>query len=151
MRISTNMEWHSPFSEIIDGSTGGREGRLFLANEFKRLMDPYVPAKNLVLAQNVRVYVDDDNNGVVHYNSPYAHYQYEGIVYGPNYPITRNGEVEGYFSPPHKTKTNRKLNHNKFRHPLATDHWDRAMLKDRKQDLIRAYQAWLETRASRDE
>ena len=29
------------------------KAKLFLANEARRLMDPYVPADNLVLAQNV--------------------------------------------------------------------------------------------------
>lgn len=150
MKIGAELKWHKPQGEIVDESSGGKEGKLFLANEFKRLMDPYVPAQNLILAQNVRVYVDTDGNGTIHYTSPYAHYQYEGVVYGPNYPITnKDGEVEGYFSPPHKTNTGRKLKYSKFRHPLATDHWDRAMLKDRKQDLIRAYQAWLDERGER--
>ena len=150
MKVSTDMKWHKPLGEIVDGSSGGKKGKLFLANEFKRLMDPYVPAKNLVLAQNVRVYVDTDGDGVVHYNSPYAHYQYEGEVYGPNFPVKgEDGEIEGFYSPPHKTPTGRKLKYHGFRHPLATDHWDRAMLKDRKQDLIHAYQAWLDERGGR--
>lgn len=152
MRIGVNFDWLGPLSDIAYESTGGREGRLFLANEFKRLMYKYVPKKNMVLSQNVSVYVDEDGEGVVKYNSPYAHYQYEGEVYGPNIPKKdANGNVIGWWSPPHKTPTGRKLQYDKFRNPLATDHWDRAMLKDKKQDLIRAYQAWLETRASRDE
>ena len=53
-------------------------------------MDPYVPAKNMMLAQNVRVYADDDT-GYIEYNSPYAHYMYEGEVYGPSYPIVKGG------------------------------------------------------------
>lgn len=125
--------------------TGGDAGRLFLANECKRLMDPYVPAQNLILAQNVSVYVEG-GVGKVHYLSPYAHYQYEGEVYGPNYPVRENGEIVGWKSPPHKSPTGRKLKYSTFRHPLATDHWDQAMLTARKDDIVAAYKRWLKGR-----
>ena len=105
-------------------------------------MNPYVPADSLVLAQNVRTYVEG-GKGIVHYQSPYAHYQYMGIVYGPNYPIKDGGTIMGYYSPPHKTSTGRKMKHSTFRHPLATSEWDKAMARARKGDLVRAYEAYL--------
>lgn len=118
---------------------------LFLAATAARLMDPYVPADNLVLAQNIRITADDDC-GHVTYNSPYAHYQYMGEVYGPSYPLVDGDEIMGFYSPPHKTPTGGKLKYNKFRHPLATDHWDKAMMTARKEDLIRAYEEYLKGR-----
>lgn len=105
-------------------------------------MDPYVPADNMVLAQNVRVYVEGDN-GVVEYQSPYAHYQYEGVAYGPNYPIMDGGTVMGFYSPPHKSPTGKKLKYSHFRHPQATSEWDKAMMRARKNDLMRVMQNYL--------
>lgn len=105
-------------------------------------MDPYVPADTLALAQNVRIYVEG-NQGIVHYNSPYAHYQYKGIVYGPNYPIKDGGTVDGWKSPSKKTSTGRKMNHSKFRHPLATSEWDKAAMAGKKGQLAKAYQNYL--------
>ena len=105
-------------------------------------MDPYVPAQDLVLAQNVKVYVED-NNGIVEYNSPYAHYQFIGEIYGPNFPIIENGTVVGWRSPEHKRGTGRSMKHSTFRHPLATSHWDQAMMTARKGDLEKAMQNYI--------
>ena len=105
-------------------------------------MDPYVPADNLVLAQNVDITADEDA-GYITYNSPYAHYQYMGELYGPNIPIFDGEELMGFWSPPHKNPTGRKLKYNTFRHPLATDHWDQAMMTARKEDLAKSYEEYL--------
>ena len=104
-----------------------------------------MPADNLVLAQNIDI-TADENCGHVTYNSPYAHYQYIGEVYGPNYPLMDGGEIMGFYSPPHKTPTGGKLKYSKFRHPLATDHWDKAMMTARKDDLTRSYEEYLRSR-----
>ena len=135
--MQMNFKWNRPISEIEYQSSGGDQGRLFLANTAKRMMDPYVPALNLILAQNVRVYVEDQR-GMVQYNSPYAHYQYEGILYVSSLtgsPWASHGE--------HKVSTNRTLIYGKTKHPLATSHWDKAMMAARKSDLVRSYQRWL--------
>lgn len=67
-----------------------------------------------------------------------------GEMYGPNIPIFDGKELMGFWSPPHKNPTGRKLKYNTFRHPLATDHWDRAMMAARKEDLAKAYEDYLE-------
>ena len=86
------------FSTLVSEKTGGSDGLLFLANEAARLMDPYVPASQAeVLAQNLAVYQEDDH-AVIHYLSPYAHYQWEGKLYVD--PITKKGAFtngEGLF------------------------------------------------------
>ena len=69
--MSMTFQWNKSVAAIAKEATGGNKTLLFMANEAKRLMDPYVPARNLVLAQNVRVYVEGDV-GVVHYTSPYS-------------------------------------------------------------------------------
>ena len=48
---------------------GGQPGMLFLATTAARFMDPYVPADNLVLAQNVDI-TADEGAGYITYNSP---------------------------------------------------------------------------------
>ena len=108
-----------------------------MANEAKRLMDPYVPALNLVLAQNVRTYVED-GHGVVHYLSPYAHYQHEGYLMISRItgsPWAKQGES--------KVLTGRKLMQNKSRHPLATSEWEKAMKAARMDDLTQAVQKYV--------
>lgn len=122
------------------------KAKLFLANEARRLMDPYVPADNLVLAQNVRTYSVQEG-GVVEYNSPYAHYQYTGKLY-----VDRATGKAAFFSPDFgfwsrpgeaKKKTDKDLKYSKFRHPLATSEWDKAMFSARKSDLTSSVESYL--------
>lgn len=140
--MKATFQWNKPTKKIKKEVTGGKAGMLFLAATAARLMDPYVPADNLVLAQNIDITADEES-GYVTYNSPYAHYQYMGEVYGPNYPIMDGGEIMGFYSPPHKTPTGGSLKYSTFRHPLATDHWDKAMMTARKEDLANAYGEYL--------
>lgn len=138
MQLSVKgLEWNKSPDKVVEDVTGGDKGLLFLANEAKRLMDPYVPANNLVLAQNTNVHVED-GAGIVEYTSPYAHYQYKGILYvsGKTGSAWSRGE--------YKVPTGRKIEHDKFRHPLATSEWDKAMLTARGDDLIQAYQNYIE-------
>lgn len=140
--MSVEFKWDKPVKQVAGEKTGGQDGLLFLANEAKRLMEPYVPAENLILAHNVRTYADG-RTGIVHYLSPYAHYQYVGEVYGPNYPIMDGKKVMGYYSPPKKQPTGKKLKYRKSPHPLATSEWDKAMKTARGDDLAKAYEDYL--------
>lgn len=144
-----DIRWNRDKGAIAKGAVGIPGGLLTLANEAKRLMDPYVPADQLALAQNVRTYVEG-SYGVNHYQSPYAHYQWEGKLYVD--PITKKGAFtngEGLFwSRPGVAKkpTGKKLKYRTFRHPLATSHWEKAMMAARKEDLARAYENYLRGR-----
>lgn len=137
--MKVDFEWKNPIDVLAHEKVSGRDNMLFLAQVAKNYMDEYVPEDTGVLAQNVRITADDDAGHIL-YNSPYAHYQYMGEVYGPNYPITDGGELVGFYSPPHKTPTGEKLQYSTFRHPLATDHWDKAMMTARKNDLVKSYE-----------
>lgn len=100
-------------------------------------MEPYVPARDMVLSRNVRIYVDVDE-GIVHYLSPYAQYQFNGILMVSRLtgsPWARHGES--------KVKTNRHLVYSKSRHPLATSHWDKAMKTARMDDYVSAVQSYI--------
>lgn len=97
-------------------------------NALARHCDPYVPMRSGDLSQTVNVSEEG-----VRYSQPYAHYQYVGEVYGPNIPIKEDGEIVGWFSPPGQKKhpTGRKINYKTDYHPLATSHWDQAMMRDK--------------------
>jgi hypothetical protein len=86
--------------------------------------DPYVPYLNGALAGSVN-YPDGMYGGSIEWNTPYAHYQYTGMVYGPNIPkYDDEGNLIGFWSPPHKHPEGRPLHYNPSEeHPLATDHW----------------------------
>lgn len=135
MRVE--FELNKPVKKIIEETTGGAETRLFMANEARRLMDPYVPARNLVLAQNVRTY-EENGQGIVHYQSPYAHYQYAGILFVSSVTGSAWSKKGEY-----KVPTGKKLKQSKFRHPMASAKWDQAAFGPRKQDLAEAVQKYI--------
>ena len=91
---NVEFHWNKPIPSIVQEATGGKKTLLFMATEAKRLMEPFVPAKNLVLAANARTYVEG-NVGIVHYASPYANFQHEGLVMVSRItgsPYARHGE-----------------------------------------------------------
>lgn len=138
--MSTEMRWNKPIPQIAKEATGGNRTLLFMAQEAKRLMDPYVPARDLVLAKNVRTYVEG-GHGVVHYLSPYARFQYNGLVMVSRItgsPWAKKGES--------KVPTNRPLHHSTARHPLATSEWDKAMKTARMDDYLQAVQNYVRGR-----
>lgn len=102
-------------------------------------MDKYVPFDNGNLA--LRVWEEPKS---LHYLSPYAHYQYEGRVMGPNVPIKRDGIVVGWFSPiKPKYYTGQAINYNTDKHSLAGPHWDKRMWSAEKDKVIQELQDYI--------
>lgn len=70
-----------------------------------RALNKYVPKKSGALRKSMHA----TNTRIIWGNSDvkYAHYQYTGIVYGPNYPIWSPGKksVLGWYSPPGGAKS----------------------------------------------
>ena len=135
--MATSFKWNKPIHQIAEEATGGRRTLLFMTSEARRLMEPYVPARGMQLSSAVHVYVED-GEGIVHYLSPYAHYQHEGILMvsrltGSSW--ARYGES--------KVKTGRKLSYSPAKHPLATSHWEKAMKAARMRDYVSAVQAYV--------
>ena len=95
-------------------------------NVFAQYMEPYVPMKEGPLSQQVEV-----NSKCAHYISEYAHYQYEGIAYGPKIPIYDNGVIVGFYSTPEQSPTGKRLEYSTEKHPKATHHWDKAMMNEK--------------------
>lgn len=56
--MKVKFGWKKSPKEIAKEKVGGRDNMLFLANQAAELMDPYVPADNLVLAQNIVITAD---------------------------------------------------------------------------------------------
>lgn len=101
------------------------ETMLAIHQDFKKRMTPFVPMSEGFLSQGAT-----PTSQYVVYHGPYAHYQYIGLVYGPNIPILDdNNNIIGWWSPPNKHPTGENLTYSKEFHPLATHHWDQAMME----------------------
>ena len=114
----------------------------FALNELHRLLTPYVPFEEGDLNDQKRIKAEL-LGGEIEYYSPYAHYQYEGKVMGPNfYSIDY-----GFWSPPGKKKsyTGKSLKYSKDKHDKATDHWDKNAEPEQKQKLIQAMQGYVDS------
>lgn len=110
----------------------------FICNEFARLIDPWVPFRTGTLAQGLAIGED-----FIYYNAPYAHYMYEGIVYGPNFALLDDGSIcfgkppedaiiVGWRSPKGKGSkhpTGRKIKYSKEMHQQASAHWDKVAMQ----------------------
>lgn len=97
--------------------------------------DPLIPFQQGALRNSVN-YPQGIYGGEIEYNTPYAHYMYEGEVYGPNIPIKDSqGNITGWYSPPSKHPTGEKLKY----HPEGTergDHWFSKAKEAHKQEWI---------------
>ena len=113
--------------------------------EFARYMNPYVPMREGDLAKSTEITAEG-----VTYRQPYAHYQYVGLVYGPNIPIVQDGIIVGWFSPPgegSKHPTGEYLHYSKELHPLASSEWDKAMIRDKRDEFSKQITEVLKKRA----
>lgn len=100
----------------------------YAASEWHKLYRQYVPYKEGALYANVNI-TADRNTAQIEHTVPYAHYMYEGVVYGPNVPIMHGGAVTGYFSPKEpKNNTGRALTYSTVYSGKATKHWDVAAM-----------------------
>ena len=125
--ISARLETKLSPDDILAAyglETGGRVQR-FIDQKVIDGCTPYVPAspdRTLEFSAQVST---DIGSGQVIWNTPYAHYQYMGIVYGPNIPIRQDGILMGWFSPPGRPKypTDRELTYDTAQNPLAGAYW----------------------------
>lgn len=109
---------------------------LFLAHQWKRLINPYTPHREGNLEQNVTY-----EPFAITYNAPYSHYQYSGVVYeDPIYHaggFTNNGGIDWWSRPGiKKQETTRPLNYLTDHNPQATHHWDKAAEQAGQKDKL---------------
>ena len=107
-------------------------------------MDKYVPLDEGGLAYDSRIIETD----MIIYQSPYAHYMYEGKVMGPNIPIKENGIIVGWFSPKDKPKyyTGQDIDYSKSvarGHTFAGPHWAKRMWTAEKDEVIKEVQDYI--------
>lgn len=124
MRVKVNINVNKILSSRGLGSSN--EVQKYLASEIVRLSNPYVPMQQGDL-KNRRTIAADGSEIV--YTQPYAHYQWEGIVRGPNY---TNGERFWSGKAP-KQPTGEKLTYSggSPRGPR----WTERMLADKKKEI----------------
>lgn len=137
MRIVARLQMDS-VADIIAKRGLQKRGAVqkFIDSEVIRQCEPYVPFDEGVLTASAWT-ATDIGSGLVVYDTPYAHYQYYGEVYGPNIPMTIGGELT-FRSPKGQPKypTGRKLQYSTEVHPLAGSHWFDRMIADHKEDII---------------
>jgi len=108
----------------------------FIDRKCIQQMKPYTPFRTGMLERSATLGTVIGSGHIV-YNSPYARYQYYGVVYGPNIPIYENGILVGFRSPKQKHKTNRMLTYSKARHPQAQRLWFETMKKKHGEAILR--------------
>jgi len=134
---------------------------------FKKYCNDYVPARTTTMAQSVEIDTKakpESESGVytlkdrvkvtkdyVHYIQPYAHYQYVGEVYGPNFPLfDEDGDIKGWRSPKGKGSkhpTGRALQYSTQVHPKASKEWDKAMMADKGEQFMKELRGLIKWRA----
>lgn len=89
----------------------------------KDAMNNFVPRATGNLARSAEVFDDE-----IIWTAPYAHYQYVGEVYGPNFLVMIDGELQ-WRSPKNKDKfpTGRSI---KYHTAGTSSYWDMAMMSD---------------------
>lgn len=108
-------------------------------------MDNYVPYDDGGLAYTNRKIL---SNKII-YNSPYAHYMYEGKVMGPSFPIKENGVIVGWRSLKDKPKhyTGKDIDYSKSKargHTQAGPYWDKRMWSAEKEDILKEVQKYMQ-------
>lgn len=132
--VRLNIPWHL-------AQVRNKTYWLFAASEWHRLYRPYVPFKEGILYNQVHI-TSSEAEGVIEHTAPYAHYMYEGKVYGPNIPITQGGKVVAYFSPiAPKHPTGASIHYR----GKGTRHWDQAAVPTQFPLLIKSLQAYADS------
>lgn len=114
----------------------------YAATEWHRLYKDWVPMQTGELYRNV-VFRPKE----IEHISPYAHYLYEGKMYGPNIPISESGTITGFFSQRNRPKspTGRSLKYQHGQHPKACAKWDQAAAPTQLPKLVQAMQRYVDS------
>lgn len=112
----------------------------YAAEKWYELYKQYVPFREGVLYNTVSITPKQ-----IEHTAPYAHYQYTGVVYGPNVPIREHGRIVGWYSPVSpKHATDRELKHYRGQHLKAAKEWDKAEEPTQGPKLVGQIQAYID-------
>ena len=115
-----------------------KKARRYLAERVRARSDPYVPMQQGTLKNTAQISADGKQ---LIYKQPYAHYQYKGKVMGPNVLLKvgwRSMAKKGG-----KYYTGKNLKYHKNDTGLRGPHWDKRMLGDHRDDLIKDVDAYV--------
>lgn len=137
--MSTNVEIKIKPISVIETELGiepNGKAHAYFTELCAEHMDKYIPYREGFLSQINRVINVDS----IEYNSPYAHYMYEGKVMGPNIPIKdANGNIVRWFSKGPKYYTGADIDYSKSQaqagHEFAGPYWDKRMVSAEKEEL----------------
>lgn len=137
MSMQIKMESHIDIPKNL-AKVRNKEFWTFAANEWYRLITPYVPFELGSLSETVKI-KGGELTGEIEYFAPYAHYIYEGKLMvdsktGSSW--ARKDSKKVYAGKSLKIKK---------KHPLASAHWDKAAEPTQKEKLIRAMQGYAES------
>ena len=111
-----------------------KEAQKLLNQQVVADCEPLIPFQQGALRNSVN-YPDGIYGGEIEYNTPYAHYQYEGVVYGPNIPIyDAAGNLTGFWSPPKKNPVGRPIH---YHTEGTTDHFFEKAKLQHKNDWVK--------------
>ena len=116
------------------GLGSSNQARKYLAERVRAHSDPYVPFRQGPLKNTAQISSD---GGKLTYVQPYARYQYQGEVMGPNV-LTKKG-WRSMAKKGGKKLMGRKLKHSGMRGPF----WDKRMLADHREDLEKDMAAYV--------
>lgn len=141
IRFDGELEGFITPEELIEKIGTGIDGCVQKAVDAAVIREcfPYAPFAEGVLAGSANT-ATKIGSGEVVYSTPYARYLYYGEVYGPNIPIVENGVITGWWSPPEKHPTGRKLEYSTEINELAGSHWFERAMADHKDDVLKEAQ-----------
>ena len=130
-----NIKWNKNFGKLT--SENILRTQKFIDSECIRHMIPYTPMRNGKLYQSA-IKSTVIGSGTIIQDERYAHYQYRGLVYGPNFPIWENGIIVAWRSRKNMKKhpTGGQLQHSTAKHPKAGPFWFERMKKDKKDVIL---------------
>lgn len=134
MKVTVSVNFNKKQALEVRGLGSSKKAQKQLASDVKSLAAPYVPMQQGILA-NTAVIANDGSQLV--YPGPYAHYQWEGIVRGPNY---TDGEKFWSGKAP-KAPTGKELTYSGA--PMRGKKWIPRMLADRRKDLEARMEAFI--------
>lgn len=105
------------------GLGGDHRAQIYLAEEVKRLSDPYVPMQQGLL-KNMAVVASDGST--LTYTQPYAHYQYYGEAMAGRAPKQYTGKPLTYHGAPMRGKE-----------------WDKRMMADKSGDIAQNLKTYI--------
>lgn len=132
---SFRFKWNPAFGKTT--SENFHAAQCFIDSECIRCMRRYTPKRTGTLINSAKLGTKIGSGHIV-YNSPYARYQYYGVVYGPNIPRRDEaGNIIGWFSPPKKHPTNRELHYSTDKNADAQKLWFEKMKSEKGDSILR--------------